>query len=135
MWFWAWTCIARATSFFNSAHTFRYEVAAACSGLRSLIAILALATIYGFMTFETGWKRFLVVLSAFPLAVIGNVLRLLCIIIAAEVSGQAAGNYVHESAIFSLLPYVPAVIGMMLLGRWLKGRPIEPVLPLETKPV
>ena len=53
----------------------------------------------------------------------------------AKMSGQAAGNYVHESAIFSLLPYVPAVIGMMLLGRWLKGRSIEPVLPLETKPV
>jgi exosortase len=127
--------IREGTQIFNSAHTYRYEVAAACSGLRSLIAILALATIYGFMTFETGWKRFMVVLSAFPLAVVGNVLRLLCIIIAAEMSGQAAGNYVHESAIFSLLPYVPAVIGMMLLGRWLKGRPIDPVLPLETKPV
>jgi exosortase len=127
--------IREGTQIFNSAHTYGYEVAAACSGLRSLIAILALATIYGFITFESGWKRCLVVLSAVPLAVIGNVLRMMCIIIAAEMSGQKLGNYVHESTFFSLLPYVPAVIGMMFLGRWLKGRPIEPVLPLETKPV
>ncbi len=127
--------IREGTQVFNSAHTYRYEVAAACSGLRSLIAILALATIYGFMTFETGWKRVLVVLSAFPLAVIGNVLRMMCIIIAAEVSGQAAGNYVHDNTFFSLLPYVPAVIGIMVLGRWLRGPQVVAALPLETKPV
>ena len=127
--------IREGTQLFNGAHTYRYEVAAACSGLRSLIAILALSTIYGFMNFETGWKRLLVVLSGFPLAIIGNVLRMMCIVIAGEMYGQNAGNYVHESAIISLLPYIPAIAGVMLLGRWLRGRPAEPVLPLKTKTV
>ena len=127
--------VREGTQMFNSAHTYRYEVAAACSGLRSLIAILALSTIYGFTSFETGWKRVLIVLSAFPLAVIGNVLRMMCIIIAAEMFGQATGDKVHENTFFSLVPYVPAVIGMMWLGRWLKGRPVETVLPMETKPI
>jgi exosortase len=98
------TVVREGTQLFNSAHTYRYEVAAACSGLRSLIAIMALSTIYGFMNFENGWKRVLIILSAVPLAVIGNVLRMMCIIIAAEMSGQTGGNYVHESTFFSLLP-------------------------------
>lgn len=33
--------------------TYQYEVAAACSGLRSLIALSALTTIYGFLVFRT----------------------------------------------------------------------------------
>lgn len=127
--------IREGTQLFNAAHTYRYEVAAACSGLRSLIAILALSTIYGFMTFDTGWKRFVIILSAVPLAVIGNVLRMMCIVLAGDIGGQNAGNFVHENAVCSLLPYVPAVFGLMLLGRWLKKRPVEPMLPMEAKPV
>jgi len=44
------------------------------------------------------------------------------IVLAGELFGQKAGNYVHESAWFSLLPYVPAIIGLILLARWLERR-------------
>src|SRR6185503_1970376 len=54
---------------------FNFEVAAACSGLRSLTAILALCTIYGFTSYKANIRRFIMVLSGFPLAVMGNVLR------------------------------------------------------------
>lgn len=124
------------TAIFNSTRTFQYEVAAACSGMRSLVAVFALATIYGFMNFEKNWKRVVMMLAAFPLAVIGNVLRLLAIIVSAEVGGQSAGNYVHENAFFSLLPYVPAMLGVMALGHWLgRNSPPEPALPLTPHPV
>jgi len=124
------------TQLFNSAHTFTYEVAAACSGMRSLVAVFALATIYGFMNFEKNWKRVAMMLASFPLAVLGNVLRLLAIIVTADVAGQDAGNYVHENAVFSLVPYVPAMFGVMLLGHWLReATPEEPMLPLTPKPV
>jgi hypothetical protein len=49
------------------------------------------------------------VASAFPLAVLGNLLRMLTIIIAAEMGGQEWGSYVHEGGpggVFSLLPYL-----------------------------
>jgi exosortase len=108
---------------YNSARTYQYEVAAACSGLRSLVAIFALATIYGFVTFETNWKRVAMMASAFPLAMAGNVLRMLGIIIAAEFSGQNAGNYVHENFFFSLIPYIPAMIGIAALARWMRDEP------------
>lgn len=125
--------IREGTQLFNSQHTYRYEVAAACSGIRSFIAILALSTIFGFITFEKSWKRLLMVAAAFPLAVFGNVLRMMGIIITADISGQSAGNFVHENWFFSLLPYVPAIAGVILIGRWLREKPpLE--LPAALKP-
>ena len=106
---------------------YKYAIAAACSGLRSLIVTLAFFTIYGFVSFRKVWKTVLIVLSAFPLAVAGNVFRLTLIIFAAEMvetakpgSGQAAGDFVHDNGILSLLPYVPAFIGVLILGRIIK---------------
>jgi exosortase len=101
---------------------FQYEVAAACGGIRSLIALLGISTIYGFISFESQWRRLIVILSAFPLAVAGNVFRLVCIIIAAEAFGQETGTFVHDNFILSLLPYLPAMIGLLLLGNWLRER-------------
>ena len=122
--------IRMGTQLFDSTGTYQYEVAAACSGLRSLIAIFLLATIYGFITFRSPWKRLLLMASAFPLAVLGNFARLLFIIMAAELGGQEAGNYIHESSIFSLIPYLPAIIGLLVMGRlmekrWGSDEPVE----------
>ena len=99
---------------------YQYEVAAACSGMRSLTAITALALITGIVMFRTNWRRLVMVAAALPLAVVGNVLRLLVIIVAAEAFGQKAGNAVHTSSVFSLLPYVPALAGVLALAHWLR---------------
>jgi len=105
---------------------YQYEVAVACSGMRSLTAITALALITGIVMFRTNWRRLVMVAAALPLAVVGNVLRLLVIIVAAEVFGQKAGNAVHTSSVFSLLPYVPALAGVLALAHWLReDRPTE----------
>ena len=109
--------IRAGTQLFDSSGTYQYEVAAACSGIRSLIAIFLLATIYGFITFRSMWKRLFLMALAFPLAVLGNLARMLFIIMAAELGGQEAGNYIHESSLFSLVPYVPAIIGLLAVGR------------------
>jgi exosortase len=124
--------IREGTQLFNSQHTYGYDVAAACSGLRSLVAILALAIVYGFVNFEKTWKRLLIIASALPLAILSNVVRMMGIILAAELFGQSAGNEVHDNWFFSLLPYVPAIIGLLALGHWLK-RP-KPGLPASLKP-
>ncbi len=119
--------IRQGNQIFDAAGHFQYEVAAACGGLRSLTATLALALIVALMNFDTAWRRAVMILSAFPFAVLGNVLRLTLIIIAAEAFGQEAGNFVHDSSWLSLLPYVPPFAGMALLSRWLRepdpGRP------------
>jgi exosortase len=115
--------IRDGTALKDPANRYHYEVAAACSGIRSLIAILLLGIVYGSIAFRTWWKRGLMIASAFPLAVVGNVLRLLTIIIVAEIWGQGAGNWAHESTIISLLPYIPAFLGLMGLAHWLGEDP------------
>lgn len=107
------------TQLLDAGGSYQYEVAAACSGIRSLTAIVAFSVIYGYMSFKTGWRRLLMVASAIPLAVVANVFRLTLIVLAAEAFGQGAGNYVHESSVFGLLPYIPSIGGMLLLGWWL----------------
>ena len=108
------------TTIFDSTRSYQYEVAAACSGIRSLSAIQALAIVYGFLTFKTAWRRWVMIASGFPLAVAANVFRLTIIIIAAEAFGREAGNRVHQSDWFSLVPYLPAIAGIIWLGHWLR---------------
>jgi exosortase len=108
------------TRLFDAGGSYQYEVAPACSGIRSLTAIMAFGVIYGYVTFKTTWRRLLIAASAFPLAVLANVFRLTLIVLAAEAFGQSAGNYVHESSLFSLVPYIPAIGGMLFLGWWLR---------------
>lgn len=107
--------IQRGTAILDASGKFQYEVAPACGGIRSLTAIFALAIITGFVSFERLWRRIVLAVVALPLAVLGNVLRLLAIIFAAELAGHEAGAKVHESSIFSILPYLPAFIGFWVL--------------------
>jgi exosortase len=112
----------------DSANRYQYDVAPACSGIRSLFATLAVAFIYAFLSFRTWWKRLLLIAAALPMAVLGNVVRMLTIVITAELWGPKAGSYVHEGGpygVLSLLPYVPAFAGLFLLGHWLR----EPSVP------
>lgn len=111
------------TQLFNSLGTYQFEVAAACSGIRSLTSTLLAATAFGFIVFRSPWKRAVMIAAAVPLAVIGNVLRLSLIVGAGEFFGQGVGNFVHENTFFSLLPYVPVFVGLMYISRWLEERP------------
>jgi exosortase len=116
---------------------FSYNVEAACSGLRSLTTMLMLGCIFGFTAFQSNWKRAALIASAVPLAICGNVLRLISIVIAASwkydemiaakqplalarAAAQELGSVVHDHSVIKLAAYVPAFVGMMLLARWLR---------------
>ncbi len=122
--------IRDGTQLYDAQHTFAYEVAAACSGIHSLVALLALTTIYGFMTFKSSWKRTIMVLSALPLAVLGNVMRLCFTIMVAELGGQAAGKAVETYAGFVTFAF--AIVCIFLIARWLEKS--EPKKPSTTEP-
>lgn len=62
------------------------EVAEACSGIRSLISLLALSVVFAHFTQKNLWKRMLLVICALPIAVIAN---------AARVSGTGALSYYY----------------------------------------
>jgi exosortase len=114
--------IQNGTTIFDPTGKFSYEIAAACSGLRSLTAITVVAIIFAFVWFKTWWQRAIMMGAAIPLAIGSNVFRLSSIIVAAEAFGQDAGNFVHDSSWLSLLPYLPAFVGLALLGWLLDGR-------------
>jgi exosortase len=134
----AWIChyllaidvLVEGTMLRDPSNQYGYEVAAACSGIRSLMATFALATVISLLSFRKWWKRLLVIASALPLAILGNMLRLLLIVLAAELGGQTWGNAVHEGGpfgFFSLLPYVPALAGLLLLEHyWYDPVPTSP---------
>jgi exosortase len=117
--------IRNGTQLFDPSGSYGYEVAAACSGIRSLVAVFLLATVYGFIVFRSPWKRIFLMALAVPFAILGNLLRMMLIIMTAAIGGREAGNYVHESWIFSLVPYIPAIAGFLLVGRWLENREIK----------
>ena len=111
---------------------FHYEVAAACGGIRSLIMTGMLAIVFGFVVFKAMWKRLTLILLAVPLAIAGNVLRLLTIITVAKIGGQAAGKAVDESTFISLIPYIPAILTLFWLGGLLEKK--VPETPMAEVP-
>ena len=75
---------------------YQYDVAAACSGVRSLMALAALSLLIGYLTFRPAWLRALVLLLCVPFTYLGNVARITSIIFAAQWGGQRWGEYAHE---------------------------------------
>ena len=122
--------IRDGTQLFDADHTFDFEVAAACSGIHSLVALLALTTIYGFATFKSPWKRAVLILSSLPLAVAGNVARLCFTVFVAETFGQGAGKAVESK--FGFITILVAIFFIFFITRWLEkielfaGKNVQP---------
>jgi exosortase len=114
--------IRNGTMLFNGLGTYQYDIAPACGGMRSLISIFLISVSYAFLVFKSPLNRLAMVCASLPLAVIGNVVRLSTIVAAGELKGQAAGNFVHDNGIISMLPYIPAIIGVMWIGQYLERR-------------
>lgn len=63
-----------------------FEVAEACSGIRYLIASLALGTLYAYLTYESLFKRVLFVLLSIAVPILANGLRAYGIVMLADLS-------------------------------------------------
>lgn len=116
--------VRQGTGLFDSAMMYQFDVAPACSGIRSLAAIFLLAVVYGYLLFRMSWRWWVMVAAALPLAVAGNTLRLLIIVFAGELGGEEGqewGAAAHDSTFLSMVPYAPAIVALWLLGRWLGG--------------
>jgi exosortase len=73
------------------------EVAEACSGIRSLISLLTLAIVYGYVVDRRIWARVALALASIPVAIIANGVRVAGTGIAAHFVGpEAAQGFFHE---------------------------------------
>lgn len=104
--------VRNGTQLLSPDGSYSYDVAAACSGVRSLMALAALSLLLGYLSFRAWWARALIGFLCLPYAFVGNVVRIFAIIIAAEWQGQRAGEVVHEW--FGFLIFV-IVLGLVQL--------------------
>jgi exosortase len=95
-----------------------YEVAAACSGIRSLTALGAVTMIYAFLGFSSRWRRLLVLLAAFPLAVAGNVARVSTVMVMGDVFGRTIAMSLEQY--LGLVTFTVAMACLLGVGYWLK---------------
>ncbi len=90
------------------------EVAQACSGLRMLLVFFATSTAVAFLAERRLWEKVIVLLSAVPIAVISNVIRIVATGIAQEYFGtDFAINVFHDQAGYVMMP-------MALVFLWLE---------------
>ncbi len=90
---------------------FSFEVAGACSGLRSLLAMTALTAVYAFFTQRTLVKKWLLFLFSIPLAVAGNIARITTIGLVAEAFGERfALSIYHDYS-----GYIVFSVGILLM--------------------
>jgi exosortase A len=94
------------------------EVAEACSGIRSLISLLALSVVFAYLSQKTTLKRVLLVLSTFPIAIIANAARVTGTgILAHHYGDKVAQGFFHGFSGWIL--FVVAFICLFLLGAML----------------
>ena len=60
------------------------DIAAGCSGIRSLMALLMISAAWAYVAEMALWKKVVLFLAAFPLAILGNALRVISIFVIAE---------------------------------------------------
>ena len=98
--------VRSGTQLFAPDGRYQYDVAAACSGVRSLMALAALSLLVGYLNFRTWWRRGLMLALCFPLTYLGNVTRIAAIIYAAQIGGQTWGERAHEVMGFGVFAIV-----------------------------
>ena len=102
----------------QGAHSFNIDVAEPCSGLRSLFALMALTAAYSWYTQPTGMRRIALFACALPLAVLGNVVRILTICMcAAWGSADFAMGFYHDYSGYVI--FIVAISLMVACGEFI----------------
>lgn len=95
-----------------AAGGFSFDVADPCSGIRSLLALTALTAVYAYFTQKTLIRKWLLFVAAIPLAIAGNIARIVVVGIVAEAFGEKlAMGLFHD---YSGYVVFSVAIGLML---------------------
>jgi exosortase len=109
---------------------FSVDVANPCSGIRSLFALLMVSALYANFTLDAPWKRAVLFLSSVPLAIAGNLFRILLLTLGIITLGAPTAigtlehpTWFHECAGFAV--FLVALGGMLLICNALNSDPAE----------
>ena len=92
------------------------EVVEACSGVRSLLSLLAAVVAYGYLAEHSSWKRWLLVILTIPIVILSNGLRLVATGVLSFVYGpEVDSGSVHT--VLGLAFFVLAFLSILLIHR------------------
>ena len=99
----------------RGARSFAVDVAEPCSGLRSLFALMALTAGYAYLNQPTWLRRGLLFVCSVPLAVIGNMVRIVSIcLVASCVDQHIATGFYHDYS--GYVVFIVAIALMVVVG-------------------
>lgn len=100
------------------------EVAEACSGLRSLVTLMALGALYSYMRMPGKVLPVILFLMTIPIAIATNIFRIFTTAIGAyAISTELAEDFLHEAS--GLLVFFTALILLLITGSilaWIRKR-------------
>lgn len=103
---------------------YRLEVAEACSGLRSLVTLMALTSLYGYLRLPGKVVPVILFLATFPIAIATNIFRVVITGLGAyTISTSLAESFLHE--VSGAMVFISALILVIILGailQWAKKR-------------
>ncbi len=121
-------------------HSFHFEIAGGCSGIRSLTAMTVIAAQYVYYTQRELWKQLLIFGSSLAFALLGNFTRIFTVVLFARfINPEIAGGLYHDYSGFVFFPFaVGGMIGFArLLNRdWMAAAVDsgwEPVVPASSR--
>lgn len=90
----------------------------ACSGMRSIMALLALSSLFAYITYKSKLKQWILVAFALPIAIVTNIIRVTATGILAHYFGRkVAEGILHDS--FGWIVFVIAFILLFFLSKLL----------------
>ena len=99
-------------------------VADACSGLNSIVSLLALGLLYGHLSRASSARMAILVLALVPIALLANVLRVLALVlIAAHAGPDAAQGWIHDA--LGLAVFVVALLLLLAFDRLLPRKRVS----------
>jgi exosortase len=118
----------QATRVGTSIYTgdFSFDIAAPCSGINSLFSLLALAAIFAYLTEHSNIKRLILFISAIPIAVVTNIIRVTSI-------GLVAKGFNKEIALSMYHDYSGYVIFAISLGLLFFEKKLLDLIPLKVR--
>jgi exosortase/archaeosortase family protein len=94
---------------------FTLAVAAPCSGIRSLVALMAIAALFAYLLPASMPRRIGLFLAGIPVALIANTIRVTCIMLIAHHFGKKlALGFFHDYS----SPFLFVLACLVLMGLW-----------------
>lgn len=107
-----------------------FEVAQACSGLRILVAVAALAFAYIVLVPRPWWQKLMIALCIAPIAIIANSTRVVITVLLHEFGSEALSHqFSHDLAGWVMIPYAAMLFGMLLIYMGWLVREVPVVAP------